>query len=319
MRGSAIDPDTKRALPSAQETRAAAERIAPYIRRTPVLRAEADGRTVVFKLENLQVTGAFKVRGAVNALLMAGEATGECVARVITASGGNHGTGVAAAARRLGIPATVFVPATVPEIKARRIASAGADVVRTGDRYADAERAARELASQENAYYLHAYDDSAVVAGQSTVGLEIVQDAPDCDTVAVPVGGGGLLAGVSAAIAPRRAIAVESAGCASIHEAAAAGRPVNSQVDPGCVAASAMGATRAGGLAFAAFTAFGIGLAMVSDEEILAARDRLWEEFRLAVEPAAAAVFAAWLAGRVPGELPCLILSGANAHWTPAR
>jgi threonine dehydratase len=305
---------SERTLPPPSELRAAATRVAPYTRRTPVLHAAPDGRPVVFKLEHLQVTGSFKIRGALNAMLCAGAADGN-LAWVVTASGGNHGLGVAAAARWLGVPATVFVPGNVPEVKARRIADAGAEVVRTGDRYADAERAALELAAREDAYYLHAYDDPAVVAGQATVGLEIVADAPECDTVAVAVGGGGLLAGVSAAVAPRRAIAVEPAGCPAMHAAAKAGRPADAEV--GGVAASALGATRVGELAFAAYSAFGIGLAMVSEDEIVAARDRLWEEFRLAVEPAAATVFAAWLAGRVPGDHPCLILSGANAAWTP--
>ncbi|MBV9380892.1 MAG: serine/threonine dehydratase [Streptosporangiaceae bacterium] len=313
------DSERKVLRPSALH--AAAARVAPYIRRTPVLQAKADGRPVVFKLEHLQVTGSFKIRGALNALLSAGAADGH-LARVVTASGGNHGLGVATAARWLRVPATVFVPGTVPEVKARRIAEAGAEVVRTGDRYADAERAARKLAARDGAYYVHAYDDPAVVAGQGTVGLEIAADSEGGggggwgDTVAVPVGGGGLLAGVAAAVAPRHTVAVESEGCPSLHAAAEAGKPADAAA--GGVAASALGATRAGELAFAAYSAFGIGLAMVSDNEILAARDRLWEEFRLAVEPAAATVFAAWLAGRVPGERACLVLSGANAAWAPA-
>jgi threonine dehydratase len=296
------------------QTQLAADRIAPYARRTPVLRATADGRPVVFKLEHLQVTGVFKVRGALNALLAADPRP----PRVITASGGNHGLAVASAASWLGIPATVFVPGTVPEIKARRAAAAGAEVVRVGQRYADAEQAARELAGAEGAYYLHAYDDPAVVAGQSTAGLEIAQDAPECDVVAVPVGGGGLLAGVSAAVAPRQVIAVEPAACASLHAAVAAGQPVDTEVDPSSAAGSALGATRIGQIAFAAWNAFGAGLAKVSDKEILAARDRLWEEFRLAVEPAGATAFAAWLSGQVPGDLPCLLLTGANATWSPS-
>jgi threonine dehydratase len=300
---------SERTLPSPDQTRAAAQRIAPYVRRTPVLRARADGRPVTFKLEHLQVTGSFKVRGALNALLIAGPE------RVVTASGGNHGLGVAAAAGWLGVPATVFVPGPVPEIKARRIAAAGAQVVRVGEVYADAERAARELAAGEGAYYLHAYDDPAVVAGQSTVGMEITQDAPECDVVAVPVGGGGLFAGVAAAATGSTTIGVEPDGCACLHAAVAAGEPVDAPVDS--VAASALGASRAGTLALAAYSQAGAGLATVTDAEIAAASERLWEEFRLAVEPAAATVFAAWLAGSVPGDNPCLVLSGANATWAP--
>ncbi len=321
----------ERTRPTLEDYRAAAARIAPYVRRTPVLRAVADGRPVGFKLEHLQVAGVFKIRGALNALLVRGDdppgppGMGELRAhpspprrpsRVVTASGGNHGLGVATAARWLGVPATVFVPATVPEAKARRIAAAGADIVKTGSVYAEAEQAAREFAEHERLYYVHAYDDLAVVAGQGTVGLEIIEEIPDCDAVAVPVGGGGLLAGVSGAVAPCRTVGVEPAGCPTLHAAVEAGEPVPVGADS--VAASALGASRAGDLALAACRAYPVSLALVSDQEILAARDRLWEEFRLAVEPAAATVFAAWLSGHVPGENPCLVLSGGNADWTPA-
>ena len=308
-------------MPTLQDYRAAAARIAPYVRRTPVLRAVVGGRPVSLKLEHLQVAGVFKIRGAVNSLLVAGEGAARPEG-VVTASGGNHGVGVATAARWLGIPATVFVPGTVPEAKARRIAAQGPDIVKTGSVYADAERAAREFAARHGRYYVHAYDDPAVVAGQGTVGLEIIEDIADCDVIAVPVGGGGLLAGVSGAVAssgrrsPCRTVAVEPEGCPTLHAAVAAGEPV--EVGADSVAASALGASRVGDLAFAAYQANPVTLALVTDEQILAARDRLWEEFRLAVEPAAATVFAAWLAGQVPGANPCLVLSGANADWTPA-
>ena len=296
-----------------QDFRAAAGRIAPYVRRTPVLQASSGGRPVAFKLEHLQVTGVFKIRGALNALLTGRPELAGQPERVVTASGGNHGLGVATAAAWLGVPATVYVPATVPDTKARRIADAGADVVKTGTVYADAERAAREFAAREGLYYVHAYDDPAVVAGQGTVGLEIRDQLPACDVVAVPVGGGGLLAGVSGAVAPARVVAVEPEGCPTLHAAVEAGESV--EVGAASVAASALGASRIGGLALAAYRANPVSLALVSDEAILAARDRLWEEFRLAVEPAAATVFAAWLSGKVPGENPCLLLSGANTEW----
>ena len=321
MRGADVFRHPERTVPTPDDYRAAAARIAPYVRRTPVLRAAVGGRPVSLKLEHLQVAGVFKIRGALNALLVRGDG-GARPDRVVTASGGNHGLGVATAARWLGIPATVFVPGTVPEAKARRIAAQGADIVKAGSVYADAERAAREFAARHGRYYMHAYDDPAVVAGQGTVGLEIVEDIADCDVVAVPVGGGGLLAGVSGAVAPadrrspRRIVAVEPEGCPTLHAAVAAGEPV--EVGADSVAASALGASRVGDLAFAAYQANPVTLALVSDEQILSARNRLWEEFRLAVEPAAATVFAAWLAGQVPGDSPCLVLSGANADWSPA-
>ena len=297
------------------DSRDAAKRIAPYIRRTPLLHATVDGRAVAFKLEHLQVAGVFKIRGALNALLTAGANDGG-LDRVITASGGNHGLGVATAARWLGVPATVFVPGTVPEVKARRIAAQGADVVRVGTKYADADQAARELARRTGSYYVHAYDDPAVAAGQGTVGREILDDFPECDVIAVAVGGGGLLAGVSGAVAPCHVVGVEPEGCPTLHAAVEAGKPV--EVGASSVASSALGASVVGNLALAAVRAHDVGLALVSDEEIVAARDRLWEDFRLAVEPAAATVFAAWLSGRVEGEHPCLVLSGGNADWTPA-
>jgi threonine dehydratase len=298
---------------------AAARRIGPYVRRTPLLTVRADGREVSLKLEHLQAAGVFKIRGALNALLARREG-GQQFTSVVTASGGNHGLGVATAARWLDIPATVYVPATVPDIKASRIVAAGAEVVKTGRVYADAERAARDFAAGQGRFYVHAYDDPAVVAGQGTLAAEIVADLPDCDVVAVPVGGGGLLAGVSGGLAaigrPAVVVGVEPEGCPTLHAAVEAGEPVDVGADS--VAASALGAARIGNLAFSAYRANPVGLALVSDKEIIAARDRLWEDFRLAVEPAAATVFAAWLAGQVPGAHPCLILSGANATWTPA-
>ena len=298
---------------------AAARRIAPYVRRTPLITVRTDGREVSLKLEHLQAAGVFKIRGALNALL-AGRESGRRDASVVTASGGNHGLGVATAARWLDIPATVYVPATVPDIKASRIVAAGAEVVKTGRVYADAERAARDFAAGQGRFYVHAYDDPAVVAGQGTLAAEIVADLPECDVVAVPVGGGGLLAGVSGGLAalghPAVVVGVEPEGCPTLHAAVEAGEPVDVGADS--VAASALGAARIGNLAFSAYRTNPVGLALVSDKEIVAARDRLWEEFRLAVEPAAATVFAAWLAGQVPGAHPCLVLSGANATWTPA-
>jgi threonine dehydratase len=298
------------ALPAAEDVRRAAERIAPYIRHTPVLEATVDGRRLALKLEHLQLTGSFKVRGALNALL-----SGPDTDHVVTASGGNHGLGVATAARLLGIRATIYVPQTVPPEKERHIAATGAVVVKQGRWYAEAEQAARTYADGKGLRYLPAYDDADVVAGQGTVGLEIAGQAPDCDTIAVAVGGGGLIAGVSLAVAARAIVGVEPQGCASLHAAIAAGEPVDSPVDS--VAASALGATRVGRIPYAILRSAAPRLALVDDLQIIAARDRLWEEFRLAVEPAGAAAFAAWLAGQVPGDRACVVLCGANTAWSP--
>jgi threonine dehydratase len=286
---------------------AAAERIEPYLRRTPVMRVEVDGKPLVLKLEQLQLTGSFKVRGALNALLGA-ESRPE---RVVTASGGNHGLAVATAASLLDLPATVYTPESVPAAKARRIEATGAKLIRHGARYAEAAEAAMTV---PDALYVPAYDHPLVLAGQGTCAAEAVADAPDIDTLVVAVGGGGLAAGTVLGSGGRHVVAVEPEGCPTLHDALAAGHPVDSPVDS--VAASALGATRVGEVPFAILRATTSVLA--TDREILAARDRLWEEFRLAVEPAGAVPLAAWLAGDVPGELPCLVLCGANTDWVPA-
>ncbi len=282
---------------------AAAERIRPHVRRTPLWRVEVDGRPLVLKLEHLQLTGSFKLRGAVNTLLAAGVPD-----RVVTASGGNHGLGVAAAARLLGTQATVYVPVGAPEGKVRRIEAAGAKLIRAGATYAEAVEVARE----NTGFYVEAYNDPFVVAGQGTVAAEVVADAPDVDVIAVAVGGGGLAAGT--ALAGRHVAAVEPEHCRSLHDALAAGEPVDSEIDS--VASSALGATRVGAVPFEVLRAASVSSVLVSDAELLSARDRLWEEFRLAVEPAAAVPFAAWLHGRVPGTV-CVVLCGANTDWTP--
>ena len=293
------------------DVQAAADAIAPYVRTTPVFTAELGGRPVTLKLENLQVTGSFKFRGALNGVIAAG--AGE---HIVAASGGNHGLGVATAAKLMGLSATVYVPRTTPEAKARRIAAQGARVVRHGEAYADAETAARAWGERSGASYLHAYDDPAVIAGQGTIGLEITGQAPWCDSVAVSVGGGGLAAGLTVSLGPGRpVIAVEPEHCNSLHAAFSAGGPVDAPVDS--AAASALGAARIGQHAFALLSSGQVQLALVTEREIARARDLLWEELRLAVEPAAAVPFAAWLAARIPGRHPCLVLCGANTDWHP--
>ena len=293
------------------EVRAAARTIAGRVRRTPLLDATVDGRSVLLKLEHLQRSGSFKLRGALNALLC-----GPRPDQVITASGGNHGLGVATAAAMLDLPATVFVPQTVPPGKARRIEAAGAKLIRRGTSYAQAATAAIVAAAAPGIRYISAYDDPAVIAGQGTVALEVLADAPDVDTIAVAAGGGGLAAGTALAAEGHTTAAVEPEHCRSVHDALVAGQPVDSPIDS--VAASALGASRAGELPLQILQDRDVVSILVSDAEILAAVDLLWEEFRLAVEPAAATPFAAWCAGRIPGARPCVVLCGANTEWSHA-
>jgi threonine dehydratase len=279
--------------------------LSQYVRRTPIMRVSADGRPLILKLEHLQLTGSFKIRGAVNKLLSLN------ASEIVTASGGNHGIAVAQAAQLLGAHATVFVPVTAPETKTTRIEALGAKLIRHGTTYAEASLAAREF----DLPYIEAYNDPIVIEGQSTVTQEIVEDAPEVDTIAIAVGGGGLIAGAALASGGRHLIAVEPENCCAMHNALAAGEPVDSQVNS--IAADALGATRAGDLALEILQRDKVSSVLVSDEEILAARDRLWAEFRLAVEPAGAAAFASFLKGDVPGELPCVVLCGANSEWQP--
>lgn len=299
-------------LPTESDVAAAARRIAPHVRVTPTLDVEADGRRAVLKLEHLQLTGSFKIRGALNALL-----SGPTPELVVTASGGNHGLAVATAARLLGLPAVVYVPEGVPAGKARRIEAQGARLVRHGAQYADAAVAAKAAATEPGTRYVPAYDEAAVIAGQGTVAAEVATDVgngrADVDAFVVAVGGGGLAAGTVVG-GGRPVVAVEPERCCCLSEAVRAGEPVDVAIDS--VAASALGAKRIGDLPFALLRDQCTEL--VTDEQILAARDRLWEEYRLAVEPAAAAPYAAWLAGRVAAALPCLIVCGANTDWTPA-
>ncbi|GAA5158179.1 MULTISPECIES: serine/threonine dehydratase [Amycolatopsis] len=290
----------------ASEVSAAAERIRPYVRRTPVLRTEFDGRPLVLKLEHLQRTGSFKLRGALNALL-----SGPLPERVVTASGGNHGIGVATAASILGVPATVYAPKSIPDGKAERIEAAGAELVRAGDTYSEAAAAALEVTG---ARYVEAYNDPVVVAGQGTVAAELVEDVPEVDSIAVSVGGGGLAAGIALG-GGRLTVAVEPEHCDCLNRALEAGHPVDA--DTTSVASSALGATRIGEVPFGILTSHPVHALRVTDEQILDAQTVLWQEFRLAVEPAAATPFAAWLAGQVPGALPAIVLCGANTTWTP--
>ncbi|NYZ14584.1 pyridoxal-phosphate dependent enzyme [Azospirillum sp. RWY-5-1] len=176
----------------------AAERLRGHILRTPMLAAHELGRDVWLKAETFQATGAFKERGALNRLL---RLTGVERARgVIAMSAGNHAAGLALHARRLGVRATIVMPTTAPLCKRERTETLGAEVILSGASVAEARAHALELAAERRLTFVHPYDDPDVIAGQGTVGLEILADRPDVATVVVPVGGGGLVAGVAAAV-----------------------------------------------------------------------------------------------------------------------
>lgn len=285
-----------------------AERIAPHVRRTPVIDLHLEGHAIQLKLEHLQVSGTFKARGAFNTLL------GRPAAEVVAASGGNHGIAVAHAARELGVRAHVFVPETAPAAKQDRLRALGAQVHARGQEYVEAFRAAQAFAQARQAPMSHAYDQLETLAGQGTLGLEWLAQSPQLDTLLIAVGGGGLIGGVAAATRGRvRLVAVETLGCPTLHRALAAGHPVD--VEVGGLAADALGARRVGDWMFPLARRWVSDAVLVDDEATRSAQRQLWAELRLAVEPAAATVWAALRSGAYrpqPGERVGLLMCGGN-------
>ncbi|MFI5590227.1 threonine/serine dehydratase [Amycolatopsis sp. NPDC051758] len=293
---------------STSEVERAAARIHGRIRRTPVLAAD-DG--VWFKLEQLQHTGSFKARGAFNRIIAAGALS---AAGVVAASGGNAGLAIAYAAREFGVTARVYVPANAPAVKVAKLRKLGAAVELVGAKYADAYDAAVKHAADSGALFCHAYDQPDICAGQGTIGLELLEQVDGLDTILVAVGGGGLLAGIAAAVEGRaRVVGVEPATAPTLNAALAAGEPVTVEVSG--AAADSLGASRLGDIAFAVATRTDVGSVLVDDAAILDARAALWDHYRLAVEPGGAAAYAALAGGAyrpAPGERVAVLLCGAN-------
>ncbi len=306
-------------MTTSADVHAAAARIAGHIRVTPV--AEADPGTfppagrVWLKLEQFQHTGTFKARGAFNRILSAAEQGMIPAAGVVAASGGNAGIAVAYAAARQNVPARVYVPQAVPEMKAALLREYGAEVVRSGSRYAESYEEAVKHAADVGALFCHPYDQPEVCAGQGTLGLELLeQTGGQVDTVVVAVGGGGLMAGIAAATeGTARVVAVEPVTIPTLHSALAAGGPV--QVDVSGVAADSLGASRIGDIAYAVAVRTGVRSVLVDDAGIVAARKLLWDRYRLAVEHGGATAYAALAAGAYrpsDGERVAVVLCGAN-------
>ena len=284
------------------------ETIRPYVRRTPVVEVDLAG-PVTLKLEQLQCAGSFKARGAfTNLLLREVPAVG-----VAAASGGNHGVAVAYAAHRLGIPARIFVPTVSAPAKIERIRQL-AHLVIAGDRYADALAAAEQWIASSGAMSVHAYDQRETILGQATLALELAGQAGPLDTVLVPVGGGGLIAGVASYFAGTvRVIGVEPDGAPTLAYARAAGRPVDAPA--GSIAVDALAPRQVGELVFPITQAYVADVVLVDDDAIRGAQRTLWQTARIAAEPAASVGVAALLSGaykRAPGERVAVVISGAN-------
>ncbi|PYU72823.1 MAG: threonine dehydratase, partial [Acidobacteria bacterium] len=242
--------------------------IRPYIRRTPVVEVDGsdfalDSINLIFKLELLQHSGSFKARGAFSNLLMRTIPA----AGVAAASGGNHGAAVAFAAMKLGKRARIFVPTVCSTEKIERIRGYGADLVLTGERYANALAASEAWAAESGALRIHAYDQIETLLGQGTVGLEFEEQAANLDTLLVAVGGGGLIGGVAAWYSSRvKIIGVEPEGAPTLTKALEAGRPVDSPA--GGIAADSLAPKRVGELMFPIAQSHVQGVLLVSDPAI---------------------------------------------------
>lgn len=308
-------------VPSLAEFEEAARGLAGVISHTPTLPSHALsnalGSPVVLKMENLQRTGSFKIRGAAHRLsrLTAEERSHG----VVAASAGNHAQGVALAAQALGIPATIFMPLGVPVPKLLATRGYGAEVVLEGETVATSLRLAADFADRTGAVLIHPFDHRDIVVGQGTLGLELIEDAPDVDTIILGIGGGGLIAGVAAAAkqAAERAgrsvriIGVQAENAAAMPPSLAAGHPVEIVTHP--TIADGILVAQPGAVPFEIIRDLVDEVVTVSDDDIARALLVLLEQSRVVVEPAGAVSVAAILAGKVTGTGTTMcVLSGGN-------
>ncbi|MCY3898366.1 MAG: threonine/serine dehydratase [Caldilineaceae bacterium] len=317
-----VDKITDLEIPTLEEIRTTRAHIDPYVFRTPMWRwqnqtvEEALGADteVWLKLELFQRTGTFKPRGAVNDILQLDE---KARARGVTAvSAGNHAIAVAYAAQIFGISAKVVMPSSAPQFRVEKSRSYGAEVVLVADVY-EAFAEVERIQQEEGRAFVHPFDSRPIVTGQATVGLEVCEDAPPLDVLIVPVGGGGLAAGISAAVRqlqPDCAVfGVEPKGADTMHRSFATGKPES--IERVETIATSLGAPSTQSYSLGLCRHFLEDLALVSDEEMLDAMRLLLHEMKLAVEPACAASTAAlWgpLREQAVGKRVGLILCGSN-------
>jgi threonine dehydratase len=309
------------APPGLNDVRAAADRIRGFVRRTPLVAAAPAreycelGSRLRLKLESLQVTGSFKARGAVSGILALPP---ERLRRgIVTASGGNHGLGVAYAGWAVGVPATIFLPRSVAADKVAKLDAWGARVVISGKAWDDSNHAALQCAQAEDLAYIHPFAHPDVIAGQGTIALEILADAPDIDTLIAAVGGGGLIAGIAIAakaLKPKiRVIGVEPTGAPTLHNSLAAGRLV--ELTTLNTAAVTLAPRRSEMLNLSIVTEAVDQIVLVEDQEMREAARWLWREAGIAAELSGAAAVAALLACRyrpAVGERVCAIVCGSG-------
>jgi threonine dehydratase len=302
----------------------AAARIAPHIHRTPVLTCAAiDDRSAArlfFKCENFQRVGAFKMRGATNAVFCLDD---EAAARgVATHSSGNHAQALALAAKLRGIPSYVVMPRGAPSVKRAAVAGYGAEIIECEPTLAAREATLEKVVARTGAVFIHPYDNEQIIAGQGTAALELLREIPELDVVMTPVGGGGLLSGTAlatAAEAPQaRIVAAEPTGADDAARSLAAGHIIPS-IDPNTVADGLL--TSLGTLNFPIIQKHVSAIWTVSDEQILAALRLTWERMKIIIEPSSAVCLAAVLDHReeLAGRRVGIILSGGNVDLDRLR
>lgn len=314
------------------QLKSARERIRPHLVATPLVRSQyfssCIGANVHFKLETLQPTHSFKVRGAFNALCQLD--AGQRGRGVVTASGGNHGLAVAYAARTLNIPASVYLPESATEAKLAPLRRLGPEIVIHGKAWDDANALALRIASESGRTYVHPFDDLQVMSGQGTIGLEIAEQLPATDLVVTSIGGGGLISGIASAarhFLPRARVAgVETEGADSMYRSVRAGKIV--ELPAITSIAETLGARRTGQVQFDIVSREVSELAVVPDSAAIDALLELLQEEKLLVEPATSCSLAALLTGRItvrPGENVVVVLCGANIsldkvfEWSVAK
>jgi threonine dehydratase len=303
---------------SADDVRRAAKAGAGIVRETPVLSSrtlsERAGCTVVLKAENLQRTGSFKLRGALAKLAALGD---RCGAGVVTGSAGNHAQALALAAKARGVPCVVFMPESAPIAKVEAAKALGAAVKIVGATVDESLDAARAYAADTRLAFVHPFEDPDVIAGQGTLGLELLAQVPDMSRVIVPVGGGGLISGVAIALKSERSeievIGVQAASCAPVRGSLEAGRPV--PVPSALTIADGIAVKRPGDLTLAVIERWVDDVLAVDEDEVAEAMVFLLERAKLVVEGAGAVGVAALLAGRLtppPSGTTVAVLSGGN-------
>lgn len=298
--------------PTREGVAAAAERIASHVTRTPLLPFDWRGRRLWAKAECLQQGGSFKLRGATNRLLQLSEA--ERTSGVVAFSSGNHARGVAIAARRLGIAATIVMPADAPAVKRDATAAEGAKIVAYDRAKDDRVAIAARVAAETGAIVVPSFDDVDIIEGQGTVGVEIGEQlGADPPVIVVPCGGGGLSAGVALALSESQLVPIEPAGWDDMVRSLAAGRIESVGPDAPATRLDALQTPLVSLLTFAVLHQRGARGFAVTDEDTRGAMRFAFDSLRLVVEPGGAAALAAVLAGKVdPPEGSVVLLSGGN-------